>query len=75
MDWQIKVVFYLSIIKVAETSNDLLLVQLIGFELHASHGLHGAVVLKPLLSRKHSLLGWTILQLVQVTFLINNRRF
>lgn len=40
---------HLSVIQVTEASDDLLLVQLVSFQLHASNGLHGAVVLQALL--------------------------
>ncbi len=53
---------HLSIIKVTEAPDDLLLVELIGFELHTSYGLHRAVVLKPLLSCKHGLQWRALLQ-------------
>jgi len=66
---------HLSIIKVTEASDNLLLVELIGFELHASNCLHCAVVLKPLLSCKCGLQWWALLQLVQVTFLPKQEYF
>lgn len=61
--------WYLSIVQVAEASDDLLLVQLIGFELHAPHGLHGAVILQALLPSELRLHGRPLLQTVQVAFL------
>lgn len=59
----------LAVIQVTETSDDLLLIQLIGFKLHTSHGLHGAVVLQTLLTGHNHLSGWSFIQLVDVTFL------
>lgn len=47
---------HLSVIQVTEPSDDLLLVQLVSFELHTSNGLHGAVILQALLPSKLRLL-------------------
>lgn len=60
---------HLSIIQVAESSNDLLLIQLICLQLHTPHGLHGAVVLQTLLTGHDHLSGRGLVQLVGVTFL------
>ena len=60
----------LSVIQVAEASDDLLFVELVGFELHAPDGLHGAVVLQALLPRQLRLQRRTLLQTVNVTFLL-----
>lgn len=66
---------HLSVIQVTEPPDDLLLVQLVGFELHASDGLHGAVILEALLPRKLRLLRGAILETVQVAFLPAKRGF
>lgn len=52
---------HLSVIQVTEASDDLLLVQLISFELHTSNRLHDAVILEALLPCKLRLLRRAIL--------------
>lgn len=52
-----------------EASDDLLLVQLVGFELHAPHRLHDAVILQALIPGQLRLQRGTLLQTVQVAFL------
>lgn len=64
---------HLSVIQVTEASDDLLLVQLIRFELHASNRLHDAVIVEALLPRKLRLLRRAVLEAVQVAFLPTNR--
>lgn len=59
----------LAVIQVAEPSDDLLLVQLICLQLHTPDGLHGAVVLQPLITSHDHLRGRTFVQLEKVTFL------
>lgn len=61
---------YLSIVEVAEASDDLLLVQLIRLQLHAPHSLHGVVVLQALLPRQLRPQRRALLQTVQVAFLL-----
>lgn len=61
---------HLSIIQVAEASDDFLLVQLVGLQLHASHRLHETVVLQALLSGQLRLHRRPLLQAVQVAFLL-----
>lgn len=61
---------HLSVVQVAEASDDLLLVQLVGFKLHASHCLHEAVVLKALLPGQLRLQRRPLLQAVQVALLL-----
>ena len=53
----------------AETPDDLLLVQLVSLQLHAADGLHGAVVVQALLPGQLRLLWGPLLQTVQVAFL------
>jgi len=60
---------HLSVVQVAEAPDDLLLVELVGLQLHASDGLHGAVVLQTLLPGHHHLGGRSLVQLVGVGFL------
>ena len=60
----------LSVIQVTEASDDLLLVELVSFELHASDGLHGAVVLQALLPCQLRLHWRAVLQAVHVAFLL-----
>ena len=59
----------LAVIQVTEASDDFLLVELIGLELHPPDGLHGAVVLEALLAGQHRLHGRALLQTVNVAFL------
>lgn len=59
----------LAIIQVAESSNDLLLIQLICLQLHTPHGLHGAVVLQTLITSHNHLSGRGLIQLVDIAFL------
>ena len=54
----------------AEASDDLLLVELVGLQLHSPNGLHGAVVLETLIPGHHHLRGRGLVQLVDVTFLL-----
>ena len=54
----------------AEASDDLLLVELVGLQLHAPNGLHGAVILETLLPGHHHLRCRGLVQLVYVTFLL-----
>lgn len=61
--------WYLSVVQVTEASDDLLLVELVSFELHAPHRLHGAVILQALLPRQLCLHRRALLQAVQVAFL------
>lgn len=61
---------HLSVIQVTEASDDLLFVQLIGFELHAPHGLHDAVILQALIPGQRRLHRRTLLQTVHVAFLL-----
>lgn len=53
----------------AEASDDLLLVQLISFQLHAPHRLHDAVVLQALIPGQLRLQRGRLLQAVHVAFL------
>ena len=53
-----------------EASDDLLFVELIGFELHAPHGLHDAVILQALLPGQRRLHRRSLLQAVHVAFLL-----
>lgn len=53
----------------AESPDDLLFVQLIRLQLHAPHGLHGAVVLQTLFTSHHHLSGRGVVQLVDITLL------
>lgn len=48
---------YLTVVQMTETTDDLLLVQLIRFELHTPDGLHGPVILQALLSSQDGS-GW-----------------
>lgn len=48
---------YLTIVQMTEATDDLLLVQLIRFELHTPDGLHGPVILQALLSSQDGS-GW-----------------
>ena len=59
----------LAVIQMTEASDDFLLVELIGLELHPPHGLHGAIVLEALLTGQHRLHGGALLQTVHVAFL------
>ena len=65
---------HLSVVQVAEASDDLLLVQLIGLQLHAPDGLHDAVILQTLLPRQLRLQRRTLLQAVHVAFLLTGTR-
>lgn len=65
---------HLSVIQVAEASDDLLLVQLVGFELHAPHRLHDAVILQALIPGQLRLQRGTLLQTVQVAFLQSRKK-
>lgn len=59
----------LAIIQVTESSNHLLLVQLICLQLHTSHDLHCAVVLQTLITSQNHLSGRALIQQEEVTFL------
>lgn len=65
----IKTKLNLAIIQVAESSDDLLLVELIRLQFHAPHGLHGAIILQTLITSHHHLCGWGFVQFVDITFL------
>lgn len=60
----------LAIIQVTKASDDLLLVQLVSLQLHASYGLHSPVVLEALFSGQHRRLRGALLQTVQLTLLL-----
>lgn len=55
-----------------EPPDDLLLVQLVSFQLHASDRLHGAVVMEALLPCQLRLHRRPLLQTVQVAFLLTD---
>lgn len=60
---------FLPITQVTETTDEFLLIQLVGLQLHAPNYLHGPVVLEGLGSGEHGGGRWALLQPVQVTFL------
>lgn len=62
----------LAIIQVTKASDDLLLVQLVSLQLHASYGLHSPVVLEALFSGQHRRLRGALLQTVQLTLLLDS---
>lgn len=59
----------LAIIQVAESSDDLLLIELICLQFHTPHGLHGAIILQTLITSHHHLCGWGFIQFVYISFL------
>lgn len=59
----------LAVVQVAKPSDDLLLVQLICLQLHASHRLHDAVILQTLITSHDHLSGRGLVQLEHITFL------
>lgn len=63
---------HLSVVQVAEAADDLLLVQLVGLELHAPHRLHEAVVLQALLPGQLGPQRGALLQPVQLAPLHRN---
>ena len=66
---------HLSVVQVAEASDDLLLVQLVGLQLHASDALHDAVILQALIPGQLRRLRGAALQTVHVAFLPDRRDF
>lgn len=59
----------LAIIQVAESSDNLLLVELICLQFHTPHGLHGAIILQTLIASHNHLCGWGFIQFVDIAFL------
>lgn len=64
-----KATLNLAIIQVAESSDDLLLIELICLQFHTPHGLHGAIILQTLIASHNHLCGWGFIQFVDITFL------
>ena len=62
----------LAIIQVTKASDDLLLIELVSLQLHASYGLHGTIILQPLLPGQSGCQGWALLQTMKVNFLQEN---
>lgn len=69
-----QILTHLSIVEVTEASDDLLLVQLVRFQLHASHDLHGAIVLQSFITSEHGLCRRTLVQPVNLTRLYRKRQ-